>query len=283
MPSRTDGNYPSDLTDAQWNLIRHLFPKAKPGGRPRTTNIREVINAVFFINRTGCAWRYLPGDFPPWKTVHRYFISFRALGIWKRVHDLLVKRLRGLSKKSKIPSCAIIDSQAVKASYGEQRGYDGFKGIRGRKRHVMVDTLGMIHSLRIHAANLADCQQGHTLYERCSKKALSNLRVVYADRGYLGTFVEQTKYILGFAPTLPPPNPNSGQGKPKKCKDKLANRKLRGLAKNRWIVERTFAWLNNYRRLARDYERNVQNSVAMVHLAMTQLILRRIAPLEKIS
>lgn len=283
MPSRTVRHYPSDLTDAQWRLIRHLFPNAKPGGRPRTTNIRSVVNAIFYLNRTGCAWRYLPKSFPPWKTVHHYFSQWCVTHIWKLVHDLLVKRSRILDGKNPFPSYGIIDSQSVRAQYGEDRGYDGFKKVRGRKRHIMVDTLGNIHSLRVHAANLADSKQGHTLYDLCPKKKLYGIKMIFADLGYRGEFVEKTKTLLGFNPQMPKPKKNSGQGKPKTAAEKLKNRRLVKDKTKRWVVERTFAWFNHYRRLARDYEKNTSNSVAMIHLAMSQRLVKRIASLETLS
>ena len=197
MPSRTIGHYPSDLTDAQWEHIRHVLPKAKHGGRPRTTNIRRVVNAIFFLNRTGCAWRYLPTTFPPWKTVHHYFCTWQKLGIWKKLNDRLVRRVRAKFQKTPFPTCTIVDSQSVRASHGSDRGYDGFKRLRGRKRQILVDTLGLLHSVRVHAADRADTQEAHNLYDTCPKRKLRSLRIIYADLGYRGRFVEETNRILG--------------------------------------------------------------------------------------
>jgi len=138
------------LSEAQWKSIRELIPSARSGGRPRTTDTRKVINAVLYVVNTGCAWRYLPKEYPPWKTVYDYFRSWIFAGVWKEMHELLKKRTRVLSGKEEDPSYLIIDSQSVRASSGEELGYDGFKRIRGRKRQILVDTIGMIHGVYIH-------------------------------------------------------------------------------------------------------------------------------------
>jgi len=270
--------YPSDLTDQQWEIIKDMIPRARAGGRPRTTDVRLVINAVFYLCRTGCAWRYLPKHFGCWQTIYDYFSQWRCSGFWKKLNDELSTRARKRVRKSHTPSTLIIDSQSIRAAQGQSRGYDGFKKIRGRKRHLLVDTMGFIHSLRVHAANQPDSKYGSMVFEGLNKPRLSR---IYADLGYRGDFVQRTQDVFGFKPKMPRTNPNSGQGKPKTAKAKLENRKLRNKIKKRWIVERTFAWFNHYRRLSKDYEKLPANSESMIYLAMSQLILRRLAPPEK--
>jgi len=271
--------YPSDLTDQQWDIIRRLVPRARVGGRPRTTDVRKVINAVFYLCRTGCAWRYLPKHFGPWQTIYDYFSQWRRKGFWKKLNDVLSMKARIEAKKLRSPSVLIIDSQSIRAPQGKDRGYDGFKKLRGRKRHLLVDTLGLIHSLKVHPANQPDSAYGGLVFKDLNKPRLSR---IYADLGYRGAFVQKTLETFGFKPEMPPTNPLSGQGKPKTAKAKLANRRLRGVPKKRWIVERTFAWFNHYRRLSKDYERLPDTSESMIYLAMSQLILRRLAPPEKL-
>lgn len=270
------GSYPSDLSEHQWELIKEWIPHARRGGRKRTTDVRKVISAIFYLNRSGCAWRYLPKEFPPWQTVYDYFSTWKLLGIWKRIHELLRTQARLKEQKNAAASALIIDSQSIRAPYGESRGYDGFKRLRGRKRHILVDTLGFVHAVKVHAANQADSTQGHHLFERSF--ATSRLQTIFADHGYRGEFVKQTKERFGFYPTIPALRKDSGQGIRKTTKEKRANRKLREVPKKRWIVERTFAWLNHYRRLSKDYERKTSHSESMIELAMTQLLLRRLVP-----
>jgi len=267
--------YPSDLSDTQWNAIKELIPSARYGGRPRTTNVREVINAIFYLTRSGCAWRYLPKSYPPWRTVYEYFSNWRRLGLWKKIHNRLRDRLRISQGRDISASALIVDSQSIRAAYGENRGYDGFKRLRGRKRHILVDTLGLLHSVRVHAANLSDRSQGHRLFEGFPQYKRARLDAVFADHGYRGQFVEDLHWDFGFYPTIPALRKNSGQGRRKTAKEKLANRRLGKTPKKRWVVERTFSWFNHYRRLSKDYERKVAHSESMIYLAMTQLMLRR--------
>ena len=269
--------YPSDLTDLQWKHIEKHIPNARRGGRPRTTDVRQIVNAIFFVTRTGCAWRYLPRSYPPWPTVYEYFCKWRLRGIWKIIHENLLRQVREtIYHKNPEPSALIIDSQSIRAALGANRGYDGFKRLRGRKRHILVDTLGLIHSVKVHAANHSDRSEGYKLFRRFPVHKESCLKAIYADHGYRGRFVDQIKTRFGFRPKIPPLRRNSGQGRRKTAKQKLANRRLRKTPRKRWVVERTFAWFNHYRRLSKDYERNPSHSESMVYLAMTQLMLRRL-------
>jgi putative transposase len=283
--------YPSDLSDEQWELIKRELPAAGRGGRPRTTDVRQIINAIFFVSRTGCAWRYLPqgesSRFPPWQTVYHYFRSWTLSGVLRQVHERLARLVRIQAGRAESPSALIVDSQSVKASQGESRGYDGFKKIRGRKRHVLTDTLGLLHSVRVHAADLSDTREGHRLLENLPDRVLTRLEAVYADLGYRGSFEEHVALKTGIRPTLPDPDPNSGQGR-RKSYEELREKQQRQKrqagqgktrpTKKRWVVERTLAWLNHYRRLSKDYERKTAHSESMIFLAMTQLMLRRLAP-----
>lgn len=271
--------YPSDLSDQQWELIKDLIPRARTGGRPRTTDLRNVVNAVFFLNRSGCAWRYLPKTFPPWKTVYDYFYRWKIHGVWKEIHQTLVARVRVQAGRDEIPSCAIVDSQSVKSSQGEHRAYDGFKRIKGRKRHILVDTLGLIRALRVHAANRHDQKEAHYLLPQLPDSWKGRLESILADQNYRGSFEEYVRMQFGFYPDIKI-RPNSGQGRKKTTAEKLEWKKTRPslLFPKRWIVERTFAWLGNYRRLSRDYEVKVSSSESMIYIAMSQLMIQRLVP-----
>jgi transposase len=171
----------------------------------------------------------------------------------------------------------ILDSQSVRAASGEDRGFDGYKQVRGRKRQILVDTQGLLHGVHIHAASISDTKAGAKIFEACSQPLLKNLKVVNADMGYRGTFAEQCKLRLNFYPWIAV-RENTGQGKKKKAEEKKNKNKFRPrfTPPKRWIVERTFAWFNGYRRLARDYEKTTRSSAAMIYLGMTQLMLRRV-------
>jgi putative transposase len=220
--------------------------------------MRRVIEAIFYLNRSGCAWRYLPSEYPPWKTVYDYFNKWQQTDVWRRINDFLVKEVRKSIGKNEAPSVVMIDSQTAKAHYGENRGYDGYKRMRGRKRQVLVDTLGLIHGVHVHAGDLQDRREGMKLMENF--KPQKKLEMIFADRGYNGCFVDQMFLRFKVWTTIQVPK-NDGSAQPK-----------------RWIVERTFAWFNQYRRLSRDYEKKIRNSESMIYLAMIQLMLRRLCP-----
>lgn len=256
--------YPSDLADREWAQLTGLLPRPKTGGRPRSVDLRMIVNAIIYATRTGCAWRYLPREYPPWQTVYGYFRRWRNQGVWQRIHDTLRARIRRADGRDRQPSAAILDSQSVKTSHcgGADRGYDAGKKISGRKRHILVDTLGLLLIVVVHGANVQDRVGAKLVLEQLQHR-FTRLRLIWADGGYAGTLLEW----VGLLRTR-------NRLRLEIVKRSTAN-EFRVLPR-RWVVERTFAWLSFHRRLSKDYEVLPETSQAFIHVAMIRLMLARL-------
>lgn len=273
--------YPSDLTDCQWSILEKHLPCPRTCGRPRKNSYRSILNAIFYLNRTGCGWRYIPKDFPHWRTVYDYFRKWQRDGTLDTVHSYLVGEIRVKNGRDRSPSRCAIDSQACKAQWGEERGYDGFKKVRGRKRNIVVDTLGLIHMISIDSAYIKDHKSALELFTDVSvPQRLPRLKEVYADGGY--------KPLKGNLEILKGPEVILNISKRKmEVQGKDQNYRRKNVLKDtnlkpvRWVVERTFAWFNHFRRLARDYERSIQSSIAMIFISMIRLMLDRLTKKKK--
>jgi len=258
--------YPSDLTDAQWSLIKPFIP-VYSGGRPRKTSMRDVVDAIFYLVRTGCQWRYLPKDFPPKSTVWRYFDEWRHNGTLDTIHDLLRTKVRTQQKPYQPRTTASVDSQSVDTtSGGEQRGRDNAKNVDGRKRHIVVDSMGLLLAVLVTAASADDGAVASRLFARLEGQPVGKVRRMFADSKYhnyaLYEWVQENaawKLVIVQRP----------EGKKGWVELPL-----------RWTVERTFAWLGKCRRLSKDREKSVRSSEAFVKLAMIHLMLNRLQPTE---
>ena len=261
MNSQFNLRYPSNLTSRQWKHIERHIPAAKPGGRPRTLCMREVVNAILYVLVGGIQWRMLPLDFPKWQSVYYYFRRWYRAGVWKRMHDTLRALLRQHHGRHKHPTAAILDSQSVKSTHVPgSRGFDAGKNVSGRKRHLLVDTLGLVLAVLITSADVSDAQGARWLLASlqgfCKK-----LRLVWVDGGYRGELVQWValSFIFHLVPIL--------------RSDKASGFQL---LPRRWVVERTFAWLGLHRRLATEYEEYMLTSENFIYIAMIRLMARKL-------
>lgn len=259
--------YPSNLSYAQYKLLSDLIPEPKPGGRPRQVEMWEVLNAIFYVLCEGCCWRALPGDFPAWQTVYTYFRNWRKDGTWLEIHDRLHEWTRIEANRYPSPSEAIIDSQSVKsaAMVTQAVGFDKGKLVKGRKRFMTVDTLGLGLRVLVTAANVGEREGGKQVLKRVKQmgKGTARLHTIWADGGFDGApfmhwVMDVCRWIVQVVL------------RPEQTKGFL-------LLKKRWVVERTLGWLMGCRRLVRDYELLPETSETFIYLAMIRIMVKRLA------
>jgi putative transposase len=268
MQTATRKAYPSDLTDEQWAILEPLVPTTKPRGRPREVDLREVINTILYLNRTGCQWDMLPHDLLPKSTVYDYFAQWRDDGTWQLLLDALRGRVRAEAGREPTPSAGSIDSQSVKTTeMGGERGFDGGKKITGRKRHVFVDTLGLMLAVLVTTAAADDGAAAPQLLDRVGPSANPRLKTIWGDNKYhnynLYAWLKDNRPGWDLEIKSRPSGADGFVRIPK-----------------RWVIERSFAWFGRYRRHSKDYERRTDSSESMLRISAIHLMLRRLAPVK---
>jgi transposase len=257
-------NYPSDLNDKQFARLQPLLPQPKPGGRPRSVNLHDVVDAILYVNRTGCQWRALPKDYPPWSTAYDYFRKWRRDGTWQALNDALREQVRKKAGRNPSPRSAYMDSQSIKAGgSGGETGFDAGKKINGRKRHILVDSLGLLLVVWVTAACVPDVHAAVDVLACLPMEQLHRLQVIWADAAYASPALMAEFAFFGYRLQVV--------------------RRPAGAAgwvhlPKRWVVERTFGWLVRCRRHSRDYEREPASSEAMICVSMLSVMLHRLQP-----
>jgi len=265
----TQPQYPTDLIEAQWQSLIGLLPRRKwqKGGRGRPpVSLRQVFNGIMYLTKTGCQWRMLPKNYGCWQTVYGYFNKWSEKGIWLKIQQALSRKERCRQSRKLTASAGSIDSQSIKmATQGESKGYDAGKMVNGRKRHLLVDTLGLVIGAFVSPANCTDQDGLMHLLRLYLAMGLTRLRKLWVDGGYRGEALKS--WVLGLKGTY-------------KIDLEVVGRTGKGfqVVKRRWVVERTFAWLLNFRRLSKDYEVLTRNSEAFIYIAMTHLLIKRLTP-----